>query len=144
MTRQGMILWLIFAAFVAAAVALEWGPNLLDFQGAAAGKLVFWAAFVAFTAYSFYCTTQENLFATLGKMSQLHWGRQIGIDLYIGLLILMFVVWLNDASPAILLFWLVPTLIYANLTTLLYFALNYDEIVAKLGGAALASQSVGL
>jgi hypothetical protein len=136
MTRQSTILWLIFAAFVAAAVALEWRPNLFDVQGAAAGKLVFWAAFVAFTGYSFYCTTQENLFATIGKLGQLHWGRQIVIDLYIGLLILMFVVWLNEASLPILLFWLVPTLIYGNMTTLLYFALNYEQIVAKLASVA--------
>ena len=133
MTWQSVILWLLFAAFVAAAVALEWRPDLFALQGAlGAGKYLLWLGFAAFSFYSLYCTTQENLFATIGKMSQWHWGRQIGIDLYIGLLISMFIVGLNEASLPLLLFWLVPTLIYGNQTTLLYFALNYEQIVGRL------------
>ena len=136
MTRQSIILWFAFAAFFVAAVALEWRPNLFDFQGAGAGKLVFWAAFAAFTAYSFYCTMWENLFSTIGKMSQLHWGRQIGIDLYIGLLMLLSVIWLNEGSLPVLVFWLIPTLIYGNQATLLYFALNFDEIFRRFAASA--------
>jgi hypothetical protein len=133
MTRQSLILWLVFAAFAVAAVALEWRADLFALQGPyAAGKFAFWAAFAAFTLYSLYCTTQENLFATIGKMSALHWGRQIGIDLYLGVAIALFIIGLNEGSPHVLLFWLVPALIYANQTTLLYFALNYEQLVAKL------------
>jgi len=128
-----VVLWSVFAAFVVAAIALEWRPDLFSIQGRlGAGKYVFWLAFMSFTLYSLYCTTQENLFVTIGKMSQWHWGRQIGIDLYVGLLIAMVVVGLNEGSLTMLLFWLLPTLIYGNQTTLLYFALNYEQIVAKL------------
>jgi hypothetical protein len=132
-TRQSIALWLVFAAFVAAAIALEWRADMFALQGSlGAGKYMFWLAFVAFTLYSLYCTTQENLFATIGKIGQWHWGRQVGIDLYIGLLISIFIVGLNEGSLLIFVFWLVPTLIYGNQTTLLYFALNYEQIVGKL------------
>lgn len=64
-----------------------------------------WAAFVGFVAYSAYCTTRENLFTTVRKVSALHWGRQIGLDLYLGLCLSLFVVYLNERSALVALVW---------------------------------------
>ena len=40
----------------------------------------------------------------------------------------------------IVLLWLLPTLVYANLVTLLYFALHFDSIVSKLGGDSISRE----
>ena len=63
----------------------------------------------------------------------LHWGRQIGTDLYVGLFISLFIIFLNGGALVTLL-WLVPILIYANLVVLLYIAINFESIVTKLLG----------
>jgi tryptophan-rich sensory protein len=65
-------------------------------------------------------------------MSDWHWGRQIGIDLYIGLLLSVFLIYLHTGSVGIALFWLIPCLIFGNLATLLYFAIHYNSLVEKL------------
>ncbi len=51
--------------------------------------------------------------------------------MYLGLLISMLIIVVNDGVVTALI-WLVPVLIYANQSMLLYFALHFDEIVAKL------------
>ena len=70
---------------------------------------------------------------TIGVMSRLYWGRQIGIDLYLGLLIFMSFIFYYQESDLIALLWLMPVLAFANLATLLYLALQYDSIIATLG-----------
>lgn len=64
-------------------------------------------------------------------MSGLHWGRQIGIDLYIGITIMAFFIYLHSGSVFVLLLWLLPLFAFANLATLLYIAIHYDSIVEK-------------
>jgi hypothetical protein len=126
------LLWAAFAVFVVCALYFGWHPDLFTVSKTAdAGKVVFWAAFVIFTIYSIYCNTRENLFKTIGVMSRLHWGRQIGLDLYIGLTITAFVIYLHTGSAVVALIWLVPLFLFGNLATLLYFAVNYDSILTK-------------
>jgi hypothetical protein len=95
-------------------------------------RLAIWAAFVAFTAYSFYCSLREDLFKTVRKISAFYWGRQIGIDLYLGLSLSLGVIYFHEGSIVAVLIWILPVLIYANQVTLLYFAVNFDSIVARL------------
>ena len=76
-------------------------------------RLLIWAAFFGFTGYSFYCSFKENLFTTIGKLAKLHWGRQIGLDLYLGLSLILFVIYLNEGSLRAVLLWLLPTLVVA-------------------------------
>lgn len=126
------LLWAAFAVFVFCALYFGWHADLFTFSKTSdAGKAVFWAAFVIFTAYSIYCSTKENLFNTIGVMSGLHWGRQIGLDLYIGLTITAFVIYLHTGSVTVALLWLVPLFLFGNLATLLYFAVNYDSILTR-------------
>jgi hypothetical protein len=126
------LLWPAFAIFVGSALYFGWHADLFTVSKPSdAGKVVFWVAFVIFTAYSIYCSTKENLFKTIGVMSRLHWGRQIGLDLYIGLTITAFVIYLHTGSAMVALIWLVPLYLFGNLATLLYFAVNYDSILTK-------------
>jgi hypothetical protein len=59
----------------------------------------------------------------------LHWGRQVTIDLYIGLLLSCFFIYLNEASVAVTLLWLIPTLILGNIVPLIYFIINFDSLI---------------
>lgn len=127
--------WIAFALFVATALYFGRSPTLLSLSvPLAAGKVVVWSVFLGFLAYSLYCSTRENLFTTIRKMASLYWGRQIGIDLYIGLGLSLGVIYLNEGSVLCLLLWTVPVLIYANLATLLYVAVHYDALIARLLG----------
>lgn len=127
-------LWGAYAMFVALAVLLCRHEPLFDSSGPyAAGKLIAWAAWAAFTGFSAYCSRHENLFVTIGRIWRMHWGRQIGLDLYLGLAIFLFVVFLHEGAPVMLL-WLAPALAFVNLATLLYVALHYDALVARFVG----------
>lgn len=126
------LLWAAFAIFVLCVLYFGRHDELFTVNKPSdSGKFVFWAAFVIFTVYSIYCSSKENLFKTIGVMSRLHWGRQIGLDLYIGLTIAAFVIYLHTGSAFVALIWLVPLYLFGNLATLLYFAVNYDSIMAK-------------
>jgi len=129
------LFWVAFAVFVSLALYLNWHDGMFSLGGPlATGKYVIWCAFLGFTGYSAYCSVRENLFRSITKMAELHWGRQIGIDLYLGLSLTLFIVYLNEGSVLTTLLWLLPTLAFANLATLLYFAIHYDSIVAKFLG----------
>ncbi len=126
------LFWAVFVVFVACALYFNRHENLFGSnEHMAVGKSLVWAAFVGFLAYSIYCSWHENLFKSIAKMAQLHWGRQVGIDLYIGLFLMLFIVYLNENSFLVLLFWFIPTILFGNLATLLYFAIHYDSILSK-------------
>lgn len=128
--------WVLFLAFVALAMGLHQGEPLFVSQGAyPLGKPLLWLILLGFVGYSYYCSTQENIFKTIKRIFPLHWARQIGLDLYLGLILMMFIIYLNEGSLLVLALWLVPILLFANLATLLYVALNYDSLVARFIGA---------
>lgn len=131
MNRKNLISWGIFFAFAIAAIAFSWHDAILQFSGAIGlGKGVVWIAFLLFTGYSIYCSSRENIFKSIGRIAQLQWGRQIGIDLYLGLLLFFFVVYLHS-GPTVLFLWLLPTLLFANLATLLYVAIHFESLISR-------------
>lgn len=126
------LLWAAFALFVAFALYFNGGENPFIGNGPLpAGKYLVWAVFLGFTAYTVYCSSKENLLKTIKHLATLHWGRQIGMDLYIGLSLMLFIVYLNEKSALAALLWLPPTLAFGNLATLLYIAVHYDSLVSK-------------
>jgi hypothetical protein len=131
-TGKNLALWGVYAAFATYAIWTNWHPSMLQFSGPlGAAKVVVWAALIGFLAYSYYCSSRENLFRTIGLITKLHWGRQISADLYLGLLIGVFIIYLNEGA-VVALIWLLPMLAFANLAMLLYLAINFDTIVTKL------------
>ena len=132
--KSGLILWGLYGAFVLFAVTAYTQETTFQFSGPLGGvKIIVWLALFAFIAYSVYCSIQENFFRSVRSIAALHWGRQIGTDLYLGLFIALFIIFLNEGA-LIALIWLVPILIYANLVVLLYLAIHFDSIVTKLLG----------
>lgn len=127
-------LWALYFAFATYALWANWHSAMFEFSGSLGGvKLIVWLVLAGFLAYSIYCTLNENLFRSIGTISTMHWGRQIGIDLYLGLLVSLFIVYLHDGA-LVALIWLLPTLAFANLSILLYLAINFDSLAARFIG----------
>ena len=124
-------LWFFYIVFVVIAVSNHQGEPLLFSDGPyGAGKIITWIILMLFLAYSLRVSAKENFFRSLVKMNPILWSRQIGLDLYIGLLVPLFLIYLNEGSMAVLALWFLPIFVFANLATLLYLAMNYDSLIA--------------
>jgi hypothetical protein len=96
-------------------------------------QIVRWTALAVlllFSAYTVFCIRKENFWKSCKAVFALKWGKQITMDLYIGLLLFNFFVYLNEGSIWTMLAWLVPSLALGNLVPLLYFVIHFDSIVA--------------
>jgi hypothetical protein len=128
---RNLIAWSVFAAFLAGALALEWHDAVFRFDGSTgAAKAIVWIVFLLFTGYSIYCSKRESIFRSIERIARLHWGRQIGIDLYLGLLLALSIICLHE-GPVTALLWLIPVLLFGNLATLWYVVLNFESLVAR-------------
>ena len=132
MNLKKNFLWVIYFVFVAVAIGTHQGEPLISTAGPyGEGKIIAWLMLLAFLAYSIYCSAKENFFRSVSEMwSSYLWHRQIGIDLYIGVSLSLMMIYLNEGSLLILALWFLPMLIFANLATLLYVALNYQSLIA--------------
>ena len=83
-----------------------------------------------FTIYTVFCSRKESIVKSAKQVLSLHWGRQVTVDLYIGLFIFSFFIYLVEGDVLITLFWLLPTLILGNIVPLIYIILNFNTIVA--------------
>lgn len=128
---MNIVSWGVYAVFVACALGLEWHSEIFQFSGVmGVAKGIIWLVFLGFTAYSIYCSNKENIFRSLKSIARFHWGRQIGIDLYLGLALSLSVIFLHQGS-IVLLLWIVPVFLFANLATLLYVAIHFESLVAR-------------
>ena len=131
MLSNKSLFWGVYVLFAACALYFGWHEDIFAFDGPlAAAKLAVWACFAGFLPYSLYCSSREDLLRSILKIFELHWGRQVGADLYLGLLLALLIIYLNEGALAVVL-WLVPTLLFANLSILLYFAIHFDAIVSR-------------
>jgi hypothetical protein len=83
-----------------------------------------------FTAYTVFCSRKESIVKSAKQVFSLHWGRQVTIDLYIGLFIFSFFIYLIEGDVLITFLWLVPTLILGNIVPLIYLIFNFDILIA--------------
>ncbi len=124
-------LWMAYAAFVCIAVFTHSGEPIFFSEGPyAAGKPILWLILLAFLVYSWRIGQREDFFKSVQRMWSNLWFRQISLDLYIGLLIPLFLIYLHSGSIVVLLLWFLPVLFFANLATLVFLALNYDALIA--------------
>ncbi|MEM7357737.1 MAG: hypothetical protein AAF431_01385 [Pseudomonadota bacterium] len=127
-------LWGVYTLFVAVAVSthLNANPNVSLFTSDGPygmGKTITWLILLAFLFYSINISRKEDFFKSLNKMMQILWSRQVGLDLYVGLLVPLFIIYLHEGSLLVFALWVLPVLFFANLATFLYLALNYDSLV---------------
>ena len=124
-------LWGLYGTFAVYAIYAYWHETMFRFSGPLGSvKLLVWLALAGFLIYSVYCSSREDLIRSIGAIGKLHWGRQIGTDLYLGLFIGILIIHLHE-GPIVALLWLIPTLAFANLSMLLYVAVNFDSLVAR-------------
>lgn len=89
--------------------------------------------FIAFVAYTIYCLRTESFSSSIKKILGLNWGRQITIDLYLGLLLFNSVVYLIEGDFLVVLAWLVPSLLLGNIVPLGYFIWNFEKLISFFG-----------
>lgn len=124
------LLWVIYLVFVVLAITFGGDEHPFMSRGPLpAGKYIVWLMYLSFLGYSVYVGTKESFFRSLKRLYPILWARQIGIDLYLGLVLSSSLIYFNEGSILVLLLWLLPILVYANLAILLYVALNYDSLV---------------
>ncbi|WP_373388780.1 hypothetical protein [Pseudomonas alcaligenes] len=129
---KNLLSWMLFAAFVALALGLHWHAQLLVFSGlVGAGKALVWLVWLAFVGYSIHCSRRENIVKSIRGMARLYWGRQIIIDLYLGVALFLALIALHQGA-LVMLAWLLPVLLFANQATLLYLAIHFESLLALL------------
>lgn len=52
------------------------------------------------------------------------------LDLYLGLFLFNFFIYLNEGSVLHVAAWLIPTLILGNIVPLIYFVVNFNSLVS--------------
>jgi hypothetical protein len=97
-------------------------------------KLFIWIVLVGFSAYTLHCVRRERFFASVRKIWALYWGRQVTLDLYVGLFLSLLVLFAHEPSVLTALVWAVFILVFGNPVTLLYVALNFEGLAARLAG----------
>lgn len=127
------LLWYFYAAFLIVAILYGGREAFLTTDSPhPGGKYLLLAIYFAFVAYSLVSTQRENFFKAVGKINRFYWGRQIGIDLYISVILSLAVIYLHEGSLTVMLLWLAPVIVFANLAILPYFILNYGSLVAAI------------
>lgn len=87
-----------------------------------------WLAVLAgFVAFTIYCSLRESFRKSCGVVLGRLWGRQVTIDLYIGLLLFHFFVYLHEGSVLTTVLWLVPSLILGNIVPLVYVLTHFGR-----------------
>ena len=130
-TIKKNLLWVVYFGFIIYAINTGKDEHIFISNGPyPLGKYIVWLMYLSFLGYSLYCSTKENFFKSLKKLYPFYWARQIGMDLYIGITITSYLIYLNEGSILVLAIWILPILIYANLVTLVYVAINYDSIIS--------------
>ncbi|MBM3463216.1 MAG: hypothetical protein FJX76_14025, partial [Armatimonadetes bacterium] len=76
--------------------------------------VAFIALFAVFGAYTLYCFAVEPFWKSIRAIMALQWGRQVAADLYVGLLVFGFFVYVTEGCAVTALLWLVPALIIGN------------------------------
>lgn len=126
-------LWILFLLF--SIYATETRNDEFIFSSTTSygfAKACIWVLFFLFLGYSLYSSYKENFFKSVVRMSDMLWGWQIGIDLYIGIGLTLTIIFLQG-GVSVFVVWIIPVLIYANLATLLYIALNFDSLINHFG-----------
>ncbi len=129
-----LLAWGVYALIAGLAFYLNWHTAMLSFAGQLGMvKLVIWLIYISFLLYSIYCSRRENIIRSVKSITQLHWGRQICLDLYLGLLITLLIIFLHEGL-FIMALWLLPVLAFGNLATLLYVVIHFESLVGHFMG----------
>lgn len=122
--RRSVVLWFGHSAFYVIE-AWDGGSVLMEIF-----RWIALVILVLFTGYSIYCVYKESFFKFFRNLLSSRFGRQATMDLYIGVLLFTFFVYLIEGSVAVALLWLLPAIPFVNIVTLAYFVINFDKIIS--------------
>jgi hypothetical protein len=121
----------LFSLFVIIVFITNWHDKIFSFsQPLAFGKVLLLTMLIGFTAFTFAISFKENFFKSLKKVIAYRWGMQIGLDLFIGQILFLFIIYFFTGSILSVILWIGPFIVFGNLATMLYFFIHYDAIVA--------------
>jgi hypothetical protein len=124
------VFWLLYTTFSLVVILNNWDKNPFSFsQPMSMGKYFIWFLYFAFSIYTIYCSMTEHFMKSVRKILVMNWGRQISLDLVIGLILIIFVVYWTTGSSLSAFLWGITFIPFGNLSTLLFFAINYDKLV---------------
>ena len=93
-------------------------------------QISFIALTIAFYGFTAFCLMKESFWGSFGRILKLRWGQQVVADLYMGIFIFSFFVYLHEGELLQTLLWVVPTLLLGNLVPLIYVILNFESLMA--------------
>ncbi len=87
---------------------------------------------IAFTAMIGWASVRGDIGAEFGAITTMPWGQVSLADLYLGFLLYFAAVWVIEDKMSSKLFWALPVFILGNAWTLIWVAVRWDKIVARL------------
>jgi hypothetical protein len=81
---------------------------------------VFLVVLGGFSGFTVYCSLRENFWKSCAVVFGRLWGRQVTLDLYIGLFLFHYFVYVREGSWLVTALWLAPSLILGNIVPLIY------------------------
>jgi hypothetical protein len=88
---------------------------------------------VAFVAMIIWASFRGDFGAEFGAITNMPWGRVSLVDLYLGFLLYALAVWAIEDKLSAKLFWALPIVVLGNAWSLIWVAVRWDTILARLG-----------
>lgn len=127
-----VLVWLVYVLLSVGAFYWHWHPDMFAFNGHLGWvKAGLWLVFGAFFIYTAHCSRKEDLLRTVRSMAGLFWGRQIMLDLYMGLIFTLLIIGLHQGLW-VMVCWALPVLFFGNLFAWLYVLIHFESLVALL------------
>jgi hypothetical protein len=91
---------------------------------------------VAFTAMIGWASLRGDFGAEFAAVTAMPWGRVSLVDLYLGFLLYAGIVWMIEDKLATRLLWALPVFFLGNAWSLIWVAVRWDKIIARLKAKA--------
>lgn len=87
---------------------------------------------IAFTAMIGWASVRGDFGAEFAMITNVAWGKVSLVDLYLGFGLYGAAVWLVEDKLSMKLLWALPVIILGNAWSLIWVAVRWDKIVARL------------
>lgn len=134
MNIQSKLIYLLLCFFLIYAFGFQEIPNAKPIGlELLLSKYILVGILVSFIGYTVYCSLKENFVKSLKKTILMLWGRQFVFDLYIGIFLFSFFVYMIEKSLFVLFVWLLPSILFGNIIPLVYLITHFEMICGLLG-----------
>jgi hypothetical protein len=87
---------------------------------------------IAFTGMIVWASFRGDIGAEFGAISAMPWGQVSLVDLYLGFLLYFAAVFVVEQKMSVKLLWAVPVFVLGNAWALIWVAVRWDVILARL------------